>query len=131
MDELVNLTGKISFLFLKLTLNPLKTLPALWGITLLSLLSAVFILGVFRISSNPDKIKRAKDLLKSELLKLWLYNHDFRLVMRSQFGIARYSFRYIRHTVIPLLIMAGPVTALLTAAAVGMSIVRYGLTRKR
>ncbi len=114
LADLIHSVGRYcSVLFLTL-LNPVKSFSPVWSITALGFITAVLILLIFRFTSHPRKIEGARNKIKGDLLRIWLFNHDVKLVFSSQFSLFMDTLRYIGHTIVPLLILVVPVAGILT-----------------
>ena len=94
-------------------LQALHAVPPLWPLCLFAILTGVFMLFVFRYTSNQPGIKRAKDRIKAHLLELRLFKDDLRVIFSAQKHILRYNAIYIGHAVKPMLVMIVPVALLL------------------
>jgi len=83
------------------------------GLVVVSLLTGLVLLLVFRYTSNQRGIRAAKDLIISHLLELLLYRDELRVVMRAQARLAKDNLRYLGHALVPLVFMIPPVLVLL------------------
>ena len=83
--------------------------PAVIQICILALPVTVFALLVFRLVSNQDAIREAKDKIKAYLLELRLFQDDLAIAVRTQGQIFRYSFLYLRAALLPAAVMFVPV----------------------
>jgi hypothetical protein len=91
----------------------LAPLPALAQIGATALPVTVFALLVFRWVSNQAGIRRAKERIKAHLLELWLYKDDPLVLLGAQGRVLWNSFVYLGHSLLPLLVMIGPVALVL------------------
>ncbi len=87
-----------------LLLAPFYTHPW-WGMVVLSALSGVLLLLVFRHTSNQRAIRAAKDHIISHLLEVLLYRDELRVVLRAQARLAKDNLRYLGHALVPLVFM--------------------------
>jgi uncharacterized membrane protein (DUF106 family) len=94
-------------------LQELHAVPPLWPLSLFAILAGVFMLFVFRYTSNQAGIKRAKDRIKAHLLELRLFKDDLGVIFSSQKHILQYNAIYIGHAVKPMLVMIVPMALLL------------------
>jgi len=102
--------GKIfEFIFL-----PFRNMNPWVGMILISFLTALFLLFIFRWTSNQKGIKQVKDKIKAHLLELRLFKDNLRLSFKSQANILRYNLKYIGYSIKPLLIMIIPLILILT-----------------
>lgn len=77
-------------------------------IVLLSLLSAVIFLLVFKKTSNQEKITYHKNQIWGNILQMRLYQDQFRVLILSVFSIVKYNLLYIRQTLISLVFIIIP-----------------------
>jgi hypothetical protein len=83
------------------------------GMVLISLVTAVVALVVFRYTSNQRGIKKAKDAILANLLEVLLFRDDLKLVLRAQSRLAVQNLRYFGFALLPLLVMMIPMSILL------------------
>jgi hypothetical protein len=81
-------------------------LPAEWQVVLLAVPGALFALSIYKLVSNQEAIRDAKDKIVAYLLELRLFRDDLRVLLRQHRPISR-----------PLLAADGPDAASLPAAA--------------
>lgn len=97
------LTGAFDLLLL-----PLRGLPPVVGIAILSLGTSVGMLLVFKATSNQDRLARAKQLLHAGVYEIRLFRDDARAIVRAQLDILKQSLRYFGLSLPPLLWMLIP-----------------------
>ncbi len=83
------------------------------SMAVVSLLVGLFMLFIFKRTSNQAGIRRAKDRIKAHLLELRLYKSDFGQTMRSQGRILAANGRYFLHALKPMLVMFVPILLVL------------------
>jgi len=83
------------------------------GMIIVSALTGVVLLFVFRYTSNQRGIRAAKDRILSHLLEVVLYRDELRVVLRAQARLAKDNLRYLGHALVPLCFMMVPVLVLL------------------
>jgi hypothetical protein len=105
-----------------LLLAPLAKLPPFWGIFLLSLLTSLFVLVVYRAVSSPEKVKETKNRIKAHILAIRLYRDFWRTIVSSFFKSLYYTGKYFVLNLVPLLL----VLPLMFLLFVQMDI-RYGM----
>jgi uncharacterized membrane protein (DUF106 family) len=96
-----------------LILAPFAGLPALVGLSLVSLVTAVGMLLVFKATSNQEQLAAVKRRIHSCLFEMRLFNDDLRAIMRAQLEVLRHNVTYIRLSLVPLLWMIIPLTLVL------------------
>lgn len=105
-----------------LLLAPLAKLPPFWGIFLLSLLTSLFVLVVYRAVSSPAKVKETKNKIKAHILAIRLYRDFWRTILSSFLKSLYYTGKYFALNLGPLLL----VLPLMFLLFVQMDI-RYGM----
>ena len=83
------------------------------GMILISVLTALLMLFVFRFTSNQEGIKRVKNKIKAHLLELRLFKDSLSLSFKAQGNILRYNLRYISYSTKPMLVMIIPLILIL------------------
>jgi len=87
---------------------PFVSLNPWVAMVVVCLLTALFMLFIYRYTSNQKGIREAKDKIKAHFLELRLFKDDFRLLMRAQGRMLRYNFVYMKHSLRPLMVMILP-----------------------
>lgn len=64
--------------------------------------------------SNQDKIKSTRNRMSAELIGLRLFKDDLRVFFSIQWSIFVWTLKYLRYSVVPMIIIMVPVIALLT-----------------
>jgi uncharacterized membrane protein (DUF106 family) len=98
---------------LDLLILPLRNLDPIWALTLVSLISGLFFLLIFKWTSDQEALFQSKQRVKAHLLELRLFGSDMVLTLRAQRDLLLANARYLGHTVKPMLIMLIPVILLL------------------
>jgi hypothetical protein len=106
------LNAAVTFLF-GLVYTPLKFLGPFWSMVGISALSGIFLVWIFGKVSNQDAIQRARNRLSGELLGLRLFKDDLRVFFGIQWEVMRWTFRYLRYSMLPMLILMIPTMILL------------------
>jgi len=83
------------------------------GMVVISLLTGIVALVIFRYTSNQRGIREVKDRIISHLLEVLLYRDELRVVLRAQMCLVRDNLRYLGYALLPLACMILPVTILL------------------
>lgn len=94
-------------------LFPFRGLPPLVGITVVSLVTAIAMLLVFKATSNQSAIAAVKRQIHASLFEIRLFNDDLRAILRAQRELLRHNARYLRHSFAPLLWMIVPFVLLI------------------
>ena len=80
---------------------PFQRWPA-GGLLLISALTGVAMLLVFKAASNQRAIRRTRDLIRAHLLAMRLFRDDARVVVESQKKVLRTNLTYLRYAVVPI-----------------------------
>lgn len=94
-------------------LYPLRGLPPLASLTILSLLTALGMLVVFKWTSDQRKIASAKRAIHASLFEMRLFADDPLAILRSQADLLRQNLVYLRLSMVPLLWMIVPLVLLM------------------
>lgn len=92
---------------------PLSSMSPWIGMTLISLLTGILMLLIFRFTSNQEGIRQVKNKIKAHLLELRLFKDSLSISFRAQGNIFRYNLKYIGYSGKPLLIMIIPLILIL------------------
>jgi hypothetical protein len=106
----VTLVNQIVGWLFELLVQPLRGLPPLAGLAIISLVTAILMLIVFRATSNQPAIAAAKRRLEAGLFEIRLFDDDPRLVLRALGDLLRANLAYVRRSIVPLLWMFVPLT---------------------
>jgi len=89
-------------------LYPFRTLSPWFGMTFVSLATAFLMLWVFKLTSDQEGLRAAKNAIKAHLLELRLFKDNMRVSLRAQGRILRANGRYMASNAKPLLVMIVP-----------------------
>ncbi len=84
-------------------LYPFRGLPPVVGLSVLSLLTAVVLLLVFKKTSDQQGLEAVKRRIQGALFEIRLFNADLRAILRAQREILRNNLTYLRHSAVPML----------------------------
>ena len=84
-------------------LSPFRDLPVLVGLTTVSLVTAVFLLMIFKRTSNQKALEAVKRKITASLFEIRLFNDDFRAIFKAQAEILRHNLSYLRYSSVPML----------------------------
>lgn len=87
---------------------PFQSMSPWIGMVLISFLTALLMLCVFRFTSNQQGIRQVKNKIKAHLLEIRLYKESLSLSLRSQGNILRCNLKYISYSAKPMLFMIIP-----------------------
>lgn len=80
-------------------------LPPAWQVIALALPGALFALWIYKIVSNQEAIRDAKDKIVAYLLELRLYRDDLRVLLRAEGHVFASIGRYLGHSLLPMVVM--------------------------
>jgi len=96
-----------------LLLAPFDRLPAVLGLAILALGTAIAVLLVFKWTSDQPSLTAAKRAIQAAIFEMRLFNDDLVLLFRAQGGVLRHTATYLRHSFAPTLWLLVPMMALL------------------
>ena len=94
-------------------LRPFRFARPIYPLALLSLLTTLLALLVFRYGSNQRAIRRAKDRLEAHVLEVRLFQDQLRVVLRAYARLLGGVLVYLRHSLPPLALLALPLLIIL------------------
>jgi hypothetical protein len=94
-------------------LVPLGVLPGWLSATVIAAATGVLLLAVFKYTSDQRAIQRVRNDIDAHLLALKLFKDSARVAMRAQGRVLLGAGRLFVLAVVPMLVMAVPVTLLL------------------
>jgi hypothetical protein len=89
-------------------LYPFRGFHPLVGLTVVSLVTAVAALLVFKVSSNQSGLAAIKRQIHASLFEIRLFNDDLLAILRAQFDLLRHNLKYIGYSLVPMLWMIVP-----------------------
>jgi uncharacterized membrane protein (DUF106 family) len=92
---------------------PFQNMNPWVGMIIVSFLTGLLMLIIFRYTSNQKGIKKVKNKIKAHLLELRLYKDNLGLSLKAQRNILIANLKYITHSFKPLLVMIVPVVLIL------------------
>ena len=95
--------------FFDLILAPFANLNPFWGLAFVSLLTGAIMVLIFKFVSNQEGIRLAKARVRGHFLEVWLYKHDFHIVIGAISRILKANLKYMRYAVSPLIVLMIPV----------------------
>ena len=89
-------------------LFPFRGLPAIVGLVVVSLVTSIFMLLIFKRTSNQKAVERTKRQIHAGLFEIRLFNDDFRAIVRAQWDILRHNLGYLKLSLVPMLFILPP-----------------------
>lgn len=99
-----------------LLLLPFRHLPPVVGLVVFSVLLGAFVLLIFKATSNPDRIRQARNRALARILEMWLYRDDPWVALGAFGRVLWDNTRYLGVMVVPMLASMVPVLLLLAQA---------------
>lgn len=93
--------------------GPFESLHPAVGLTVLSVLTGVLLLVVYRFTSNQEGIRKAKDLIKAHFLEVRLFQDQIGVVVGAHWRILRATGVYMSYSLKPLAVILLPVLILM------------------
>jgi len=97
----------------KFLLAPIGVLPGWLSITIISAVTGLFLMIIFKYTSNQTAIGKVRDNIKANMLALKLYKDSMSVTLQAQGQVFKGAFLLLFHAVRPMLVMIVPVSLLL------------------
>jgi hypothetical protein len=94
-------------------MGPLDGLPAMVGLSLLSLATAVAVLLAFKWTADQRALAASRRAMQAALFEMRLFNDDLAALLRAQGEVLRHTLTYLRLSLAPTLWLIVPVLALM------------------
>jgi hypothetical protein len=89
--------------FFEAVLFPFRGMAPFWGLFVISVLTGIAMLLLFRVTSNQEGIRRIRNRIRAHVLEIRLFKDDLGLMFRAQGSILRHTVVYMRMALRPLL----------------------------
>ena len=89
-------------------LTPFRGMSPWVGLAVVSILTAVPMLLIFRATSNQEALAKVKSRIHAGLFEIRLFNDDLRAILRAQLSILRQNASYIWLSLPPMLFILPP-----------------------
>lgn len=96
-----------------LFLMPFDGFAPIWGLLIVSVVTGIVMVLIFKYTSNQHEIRAAKDKISAYLMEIRLFKDDMRLMFNAQGKIIRHNLTYMRYAVTPILFILVPVVLIL------------------
>ncbi|MCX5633311.1 MAG: hypothetical protein NTW93_06540 [Phycisphaerae bacterium] len=94
-------------------LAPVAVLPGWLSNTIISAVTGILLLAIFKYTSNQRAIGKTRDDIKASLLALKLFKDSIVVTLQSQGKIFRGAFLLLFHSLFPMLVTIVPICLLL------------------
>jgi len=91
-----------------LALAPFAGLPPIVSLLVVSLVTAVAMLAVFKRTSDQPALAAVKRRIHAGLFEIRLFNDDLRAILRAQGEILRHNMTYLRLSLVPMVWILPP-----------------------
>lgn len=98
---------------IELLLYPFRSMPPMVGLAVVSVLTGIGMLLVFKATSNQDGLTGVKRRISASVFEIRLFNDDPRAIFRAEADIFRHTMRYLGLTLVPVLWMIVPLLLVL------------------
>lgn len=92
---------------------PFRSLSPWVGMVIISFLTSLLMLFIFRWTSNQEGIRKVKNRIKAHLLELRLFKDSLSVSLKAQGDILRANLKYIAYSAKPMLVMIIPIILIL------------------
>jgi hypothetical protein len=113
ITQIVVWLNTIANAFGRVFLAPVALLPGWLSATLVSIVTGLVLLGVFKYTSNQRAIRRVRNAIKANLLTLKLFKDSPVVTLRAQGRVFGGAFQLMLLAIVPMLVMAIPVCLVL------------------
>ena len=94
-------------------LQPFGGMAPIWGLLIISLVTGIVMVFIFKYTSNQDAISRTKEKISAYFLEVRLFKDDLALMLGAQKRILTTNLTYMRYSITPMLVMIVPVLLIL------------------
>jgi hypothetical protein len=113
MMSIVALLNTVSTFLFGLLHSAVKWLGPFWSLVVISGLGGILLVWMFGKVSNQAAIEKTRNRLSSELIGLRLFKDDLRIFFGIQFQVLVWTVKYLRHSLVPMLILMVPALIIL------------------
>lgn len=92
---------------------PFRSMSPWVAMIIVSFMTGLLMLFIFRFTSNQKGIKKVKNKIKAHLLELRLYKDSLSISLKAQGNILRCNLKYISYSAKPMLVMIIPIILIL------------------
>ena len=116
MDFVAHIISWVNVLtnaFGRFFLAPIAVLPGWLSNTIISAITGVFLLVIFKYTSNQRAIGRVSDDIKAHMLAIKLFKDSISVTLRAEARVFKGALLLLFHAIVPTLVMIFPVSLLL------------------
>jgi hypothetical protein len=111
--QIVNWVNVLTNGFGRFFLAPIAVLPGWLSNTIISAVTGLFLLVIFKYTSNQRAIGKIKDDIKAHMLALKLFKDSISGTLHAETRIFKGAFLLLFHAIPPMLVMIIPISLLL------------------
>ena len=106
---MINFINSIFNLIFGLLFLPFQNASPIWGVLILSAITGVLMLFVYKATSDQAGIKQAKNRVKGHFLAIRLYRDDISIMFDTMKNIILSNLAYMRKSLRPMLFLSIPI----------------------
>jgi len=95
-------------------LAPLHTLPSFVGIALLSVVTGIVVLWVYKKTSDQEGLDQVKRRIHASVYEIRLFNDDLRSILRAQLEIVWHNLTYLKLSLKPMIWLLPPLVLIIS-----------------
>ena len=111
--QVISWVNVITNAFGRFLLAPVAVLPGWLSNTIISAVTGVFLLVIFKYTSNQRAIGRIRDDIKANMLALKLFKDSISVTLHAEVRVFKGALLLLFHAIRPMLVMIFPVSLLL------------------
>ena len=111
--QVVSWVNVITNAFGRFLLAPVAVLPGWLSNTIISAVTGVFLLVIFKYTSNQRAIGKVRDDIKANMLALKLFKDSISVTLHAEARVFKGALLLLFHAIRPMLVMIFPVSLLL------------------
>lgn len=111
--QIISWVNVLTNAFGRFFLAPIAVLPGWLSNTIISAVTGVFLLVIFKYTSNQRAIGKIKDDIKAHLLAMKLFKDSISVTLHAEARVFKGAFLLLFHAIPPMLVMILPISLLL------------------
>ena len=111
--QIVSWVNVLTNAFGRFFLAPIAMLPGWLSNTIISAVTGVFLLVIFKYTSNQGAIGKIRDDMKAHILALKLFKDSISVTLRAEARVFKGALLLLFHAIPPMLVMIIPISLLL------------------
>ncbi len=115
--SVIRLANMLFNAFGRFCLAPVAALPGWLSLSLISAITGLFFLIVFKYTSNQKAIARVKDDMKAQMLAIKLFKDSISVTFKAQGQLFKGALLLLVHAFVPMLVMIIPMSLFLVQLA--------------